>query len=106
MAEKEMEKGAPVGGIILLFFGVLLLLQTTGYLPWRLWDTLWRFWPVLIIIAGINLLFRNLNPWLLSLIIAAILTGCAVFAYYQTINLAVRETIGITQGGAIFITAG
>ena len=104
MAGKVLEKGAPVGGITLLFFGVVLLLQTTGYLPWSLWDSLWRFWPVLIIIAGVNILFRNLNPWLLSLIIAAILTGCFLIAYYQTINPAVRETIGIMQSGAIFIT--
>jgi hypothetical protein len=95
VAEKDIGKGAPVGGIILLFFGVLLLLQTTGYLSWQLWDTLWRFWPVLIIIAGINILFRNLNPWLLSLIIAIILTGCAVYAYYQSGQPFIQETIFI-----------
>lgn len=104
MVAKEMseaEKGTPVGGIILLFFGVLLLMQTTGYLPWSLWDTLWRSWPVLIIIAGINLLFRRLNPWLLSLIIAAVLTACVFYAYYLTAGTGLRETIAIIRSIAI-----
>ena len=99
--DKEFEKGAPVGGIILLFAGILLLLQTSGYLSWKIWDVLWRFWPVLIIISGINLLLRNLNPWLLSLVIATILTGCAIYAYYQTAIPDAIETLGIIFHSAI-----
>jgi hypothetical protein len=92
---RETEKGAPVGGIFLLYFGILLLMQTTGYLPWNIWDTLWRFWPVLIIIAGINLLLRNLNPWLVSLIVAAILASCIFYAIYLVPGTGLKETIGI-----------
>lgn len=47
----------PVWGIFLLFLGILFLLQTFNILPWGLWGTLWRFWPVLIII-GLSLLLR------------------------------------------------
>jgi hypothetical protein len=96
MAEEESSgRGAPVAGIILVFLGVVLLLMTTGYLPWELWRTLWRFWPVLIIIAGLNILLRNLSPWLLSLLILLILTGCVVVAVYQSGYPLVRETISI-----------
>ena len=95
---KESQRGAPVGGIILLFFGALLLMQTTGYLPWSLWDTLWRFWPVLMIIAGINLLLRKLNPWLVSLIVAAILAGCVLYAIYLIPASRPIETIAVLPG--------
>jgi hypothetical protein len=96
MAEEEPSgRGAPVAGIILVFLGVVLLLMTTGYLPWELWRTLWRFWPVLIIIAGLNILLRNLSPWLLSLLILLVLTGCIVIAAYQSGYPVIRETISI-----------
>lgn len=48
----------PVWGLFLLFLGILFLLQTFNVLPWGLWGTLWRFWPVLIISVGLSLLFR------------------------------------------------
>ena len=43
-----------VGPIILIVLGVLLLLNTTGVVPWEAWESLWRFWPVLLILWGIS----------------------------------------------------
>ncbi|MBI2851366.1 MAG: hypothetical protein HYX80_10100 [Chloroflexi bacterium] len=63
----------PVAGAFLLFLGVVFLLQTMGVLSWRLWETLWRFWPVLLIITGLGVLLRRFNVWLVSLLILAIL---------------------------------
>jgi hypothetical protein len=75
--------GAPVWGIILLFAGILLLLQTLNVLPWSLWDTLWRFWPALIIIIGLGILLRHTNAWLVSLIVIVILGACLGTAIWQ-----------------------
>ncbi len=75
--------GAPIWGIILLFFGILLLLQTLDVLPWSLWDTLWKFWPAIIIIVGLGILLRRANPWLVSLIVVVILGGCLGIAIWQ-----------------------
>lgn len=74
---------APVWGIILLFVGVLLLLQTLNVLPWSLWDTLWRFWPALIIIIGLGILLRRANAWLISFIVIVILGACLGTAIWQ-----------------------
>ncbi len=63
--------------------GVVLLLQTLGILPWGLWGILWRFWPALIIIIGISILFRRYNVWLVSLLILAILGACLGIAIWQ-----------------------
>jgi hypothetical protein len=52
---RRRRKGAPTAAIALVVLGVVLLMQTTEILPWDVWVELWRFWPVLIIIAGINL---------------------------------------------------
>jgi hypothetical protein len=74
---------APIWGIFLLFLGIIFLLQTLDVLPWNLWGTLWRFWPVLIIIIGLGILLRRYNIWLVSLLIAVIFGGCLGIAIWQ-----------------------
>ncbi len=85
MAEKRPHRvvDAPIWGIFLLFLGVVFLLQTLNVLPWALWGTLWRFWPVLIIIIGLGILLRRSNVWLVSLLILAILGACLGIAIWQ-----------------------
>ena len=75
--------GVPIWGIFLLFLGIVLLLQTLNVLPWGLWGTLWRFWPVLIIITGLGILLRHYNIWLVSLLLLAILGACLGIAIWQ-----------------------
>ena len=74
---------APIWGIFLLFLGIIFLLQTLDVLPWNLWGTLWRFWPVLIIVIGLGILLRRYNIWLVSLLIAVIFGGCLGLAIWQ-----------------------
>ena len=85
MSEKEPQRvvGVPIWGILLLFLGVVFLLQTLDILPWGLWGTLWRFWPVLIIIMGLGILLRRYNVWLVSLLILALLCACLGIAVWQ-----------------------
>ena len=85
MAENKPHRtvGAPIWGIFLLFLGIVLLLQTLDILPWGLWGTLWRFWPVLIIIIGLGILLRGYNVWLVSLLILAMLGACLGIAIWQ-----------------------
>jgi hypothetical protein len=55
-------------GVNLTGFGVFLLLTTLGFLPWSYWGTLLLYWPVLLITAGIYLVFdRSRTPWLVLL---------------------------------------
>ena len=75
--------GVPIWGIFLLFLGVVFLLQTLDVLSWGLWGTLWRFWPVLIIIVGLGILLRRYNVWLVSLLVLAILGACLGIAIWQ-----------------------
>ena len=75
--------GVPIWGILLVFLGIVFLLQTLDVLPWGLWGTLWRFWPVLIIIIGLGILLRRYNVWLVSLLVLAILGACLGIAVWQ-----------------------
>ena len=85
MAEKMPQRviGVPLWGIFLLFLGVVFLLQTLNVLPWGLWETLWRFWPVLIIIVGLGILLRGYNFWLVSALILALLLASLGLAIWQ-----------------------
>lgn len=85
MSEQKPQRvhHAPLFGIFLLFLGIVFLLQTLGILPWGLWGTLWRFWPVLIIVAGISILLRRYNSWLVSALILVLLFACLGIAICQ-----------------------
>lgn len=80
---KEGKAGGHEGlywGIILLFLGVVFLLQTFNILPWGLWSTLWRFWPVLLIIAGFRILLCRSKPWLITVITVILLIASLLLA--------------------------
>ncbi len=49
-------RGEPVGAIVLIAVGLLLLLSTLGVLDV---DWIWRGWPVLVLLLGVWLLFRR-----------------------------------------------
>ena len=85
MSEKKPQRvvGVSIWGIFLLFLGIVFLLQTLNILPWSLWVTLWQFWPVLIIIIGLDILLRRYNAWLVSLLVLAILGACLGIAIWQ-----------------------
>jgi len=85
MSEKRLEIAhhIPIFGIFLLFLGVVFLLQTLNVIPWGLWGILWHFWPVLIIIIGLGILLRRYNPWLVSVLVLAVLFACLGIAIWQ-----------------------
>ncbi len=85
MSEKMPPRAisVPVWGIFLLFLGIVFLLQSLNVLPWGLWETLWRFWPVLIIIVGLVILLRRFNVWLVSLLVLALFGACLGIAIWQ-----------------------
>jgi predicted membrane protein len=73
-----------IWGIILVFLGVVLLLQNFDVLPWGLWAMLWRFWPVILIIIGLNIIIGRHKPWLATFLILGVMVaflGVAVWQY-------------------------
>ncbi|MES2455523.1 MAG: DUF5668 domain-containing protein [Bacteroidota bacterium] len=45
-------------GIVLLFIGGVLLLENFNVIEFY-WGNVWRFWPIFLIIAGVNILFNK-----------------------------------------------
>jgi hypothetical protein len=59
-------------GIILLFIGGVLLLENFNVIDFYWWSV-WRFWPIFLIIAGVNILFNKKESQLGSIVSIAIL---------------------------------
>jgi hypothetical protein len=86
--------GLPIMAIILIALGVVLLLQTTGVLSWGLWGELWRFWPIILIAIGINLIIGGRMPWVAVLLIILLVVASVGIA----LALAVDERAGVIEG--------
>jgi hypothetical protein len=75
-----------VGPILLIAAGVLLLLNQTGQLPWAIWGTLWRFWPVILILVGLEVVIGVSGSRLLYVLgvffAIAILGALILYAVY------------------------
>lgn len=48
-----------MNGLVLVFLGAILLMNTTGYLPWSVWDSAISYWPILLIGLGIQVAFSR-----------------------------------------------
>lgn len=48
-----------VGPLLLLVIGFILLFKELGLIQWGTWGSLWRYWPVLLILWGMEILARH-----------------------------------------------
>ncbi len=48
-----------VGPLLLLIIGFILLFREMGLLQWGSWVSLWRYWPVLLILWGLEIIAKH-----------------------------------------------
>jgi hypothetical protein len=53
-----------VGPLLLIFLGSVFLLQNMGVVPPDTWTNLWRLWPLVLVVFGVELLFGSRLHWL------------------------------------------
>lgn len=89
-------------GLQLAGFGVFLLLNTQGLLPWFFWAEAASFWPLLLVGAGLRLVFeRSRAPWgvLLSpLVVLGTLTWVARETGHDPVGEWVSRSIARPEG--------
>jgi len=71
-----------VGPVILIAIGIIFLLQNFDLLPWDVWTVIWRGWPAILILVGLDMLIGRRSGWgtfivlvLAALLIWAVLSG-------------------------------
>lgn len=91
-------------GPVILFGGILLLLTTFGLASKDVWQYVWPFWPVFLVLAGLRIVL-GVN-WIFSVLIAVatsvIFYGIAVYALIQ-VNSPVVSKIYAPQGLVNFV---
>ena len=48
-----------VGAFLLITIGTLLLFNNLNLIPWSIWPELWRFWPVILILFGLQIILGD-----------------------------------------------
>ncbi len=82
--------GGSVFGLVLLFIGILFLFNNFGLVPWSIWNGLWKFWPVVLILIGVkifigrSLFARILSTILLLFVFAGVLAY--ILNYYGVLS--------------------
>jgi hypothetical protein len=71
-----------IWGILLLFIGGVLLLENFGVIDFY-WRTVWHFWPIFLIIAGVNILFNRNNSQTGNIISIAVLVISLSFLFVK-----------------------
>lgn len=61
-----------VGGVLIVL-GVLLLLANMGIIDWFHFEMIFDLWPMLLIMAGVNIIFKknpyvNMGMWILFIL--------------------------------------
>jgi hypothetical protein len=78
IVQKQIDKNDHSGDIfsalLLIALGTILLFNNLNILPWSIWEIILRFWPILLIIGGIQAIFGRspLIRFVISLLGAAI----------------------------------
>ena len=65
----------PVGGVVFVFAGIVLLLNALGVISWGFWDAVVNFWPVILILLGVQMI---LGRGLVSRVIVLVVTIAAL----------------------------
>ncbi len=75
---KPRRRRSLFGPIILVGIGVILLLNTLAIVDWNIWRSLLNLWPILIIAAGLDILFGRrsaLGSLIVGIILMALVLG-------------------------------
>ena len=67
--------------ILLVILGIVLLLNTTGVVGWGIWLSLFRFWPLILIAVGLNIILGRRFPVVSALLVTLILCAGVGVAY-------------------------
>jgi len=70
-------------GVILVFIGVLFLLQNFDVIHFA-WRSLWRLWPVVLVLWGVSII--PANNWIKTGLVVIILSGSVYFMINQSVT--------------------
>lgn len=86
---QRRERHGGLGAVLLITVGIILLLNNLEVLPWSIWENLWKFWPVLLILAGVDSIFGK--SWIADIIVTLIGVTISWLIVANVLSLTVPE---------------
>jgi len=71
-------------GLLLVFIGVILLLNNLGIVSWDFWNYVWPVWPLLLVLIGLRIVFGR--GWVGNVIILIITLAIIAFVTINALN--------------------
>ena len=72
--KRHFHSGNITWGVLILFAGIVLLLNSLNIVPWQFWNYVWMFWPALFVLIGIHVILgNNIVSRFVTLVIAVII---------------------------------
>lgn len=92
--EDRVHQGNSLGAVILISAGLIFLLNNFGIIPWAVWGVIWRFWPLGLVLVGLQLAFgrSGLANFITTLVGLILLTLALAFAI-SVVNPAFNDWI-------------
>lgn len=87
-------------GVAILLLGVIFLGVNIGLLPAGIWETLWQFWPLLLVFWGIAILFSRgeKGGWFIAIISILIIALVGTYIWWNSDSISHnRETKIISE---------
>ena len=81
----------PLAAILLLTLGVVLLLNTTDVVGWGIWWQIFRFWPLILIAVGLNIILAPRFPIISAIVVALVLVAGIGAAYLTSWDTAIDD---------------
>lgn len=86
--EGHGDAGSVVWGVMLVSAGGILLLNYAGVVPWDFWNNVWKFWPVVLIFAGVHVIMgNNVLSRLILLVLAIAVFGLVILFSLQQVGV-------------------
>mgnify|MGYP000886302838 CR=1 FL=1 len=76
------------GAIFLVLLGTLFLLNTTNVVPWSIWLYLLRFWPIILILAGLKMILpkTKVGNIIMTVVYTLFMLAAGVMSYYFAVE--------------------
>ncbi len=83
---------------------MVFLLNNLNVLPWSIWNQLWRLWPLILILVGLEILLGRRSPALSFILILVVLAAGVGFVYanggLRDAGNATPTSLAVPLGGA------
>jgi hypothetical protein len=84
MSKKVNNHSNIIIGIVLVFLGLIFLANSFQVIHWSIWESLFRFWPLILIFFGLDILLKKSSLWwIIPVILVFVMIGLILYSTHN-----------------------